>query len=76
MKRYGIKFYKVMAVPVLMFGSESWTLTQNQRKRIEAAEMTFLRRAKECTLRDHLRNADIRQEQNIYSINDKIKQNK
>ena len=39
-----LKFYKVMAPLVLMYGSESWTPTQNQRKRIEAAEMKFLRR--------------------------------
>ena len=61
----------VMAVPVLIYGSESWTFTQNLRKQIEAAEMTFLRRVKGCTLRDHIRKADIRQELNIHSIKDK-----
>ena len=35
--------------------------------------MIFLRRVNGCSLRDHIRNADIRQELNIYSINDKIK---
>ena len=65
-----------MAAPELVYGSESWTLTQNQRKRIEAVEIKFLRRVKECTLRDHIRNADIKQKLNIYLINDKIKQNK
>ena len=38
-----IKFYKVMAVPVLMHGSENWTLNRSDRRKIEAAEMRFLR---------------------------------
>lgn len=64
-----------MAAPVSMYGGESWTLTQNQRKRIEAAEIKFLRGVTGCTLRDHITNADRRKELNVYSINDKIKQN-
>lgn len=32
-----------MAIPVLLYGSETWTLTATQKKRIEAAEMRFLR---------------------------------
>ena len=31
-----------------MYGSESWTLTQNQRKRIQAAEIQFLRESKDA----------------------------
>ena len=38
-----IKFYKVMAVPVLMYGSENWSLTRSDKRKIEAAEMRFLR---------------------------------
>ena len=56
-----LNFYTVTATPVLtMYETESWALTQNQRKRIQAAGMKFLKRV--LTLRDHRRNADIRQE--------------
>ena len=37
-----IKFYKVMAVPVLMYGSENWSLNRSAKRKIEAAEMRFL----------------------------------
>jgi hypothetical protein len=38
-----IKFYKVMAVPVLMYGSENWSTNRPDKRKIEAAEMRFLR---------------------------------
>jgi hypothetical protein len=38
-----IKFYKVMAVPVLMYSSENWSLNRLDKRKIEAAEMRFLR---------------------------------
>ena len=38
-----IKVYKVMAVPVLMYGSENWSLNRSDKRKIEAAEMRFLR---------------------------------
>ena len=38
-----IKFYKVMAVPVLMYSSENWYLNRSDKRKIEAAEMRFLR---------------------------------
>lgn len=36
-----LKFYKVMAVCTLLYGCETWTLTKNYCKRIQAAEMRF-----------------------------------
>ena len=38
-----IKFYKVKAVPVLMYGSENWSLNWSDKRKIVAAEMRFLR---------------------------------
>ena len=32
-KETKFKFYKVMAVPVLLYGSENWTLTKSQLKK-------------------------------------------
>ena len=67
-----IKFYKTMAVPVLMYGSESWINTKKGDSKIQAAEMRFLRRVKGCTRRDLVRNEDVRNELNVYAINEKI----
>lgn len=71
-----LKFYKTMAAPVLLYGCESWTMRKKDTSRIQTTEMKFLRRIKGCTLRDRIRNIDIREELDIYSINDKIKRNK
>ena len=38
-----IKFYKVMAVPVLIYGSEKWSLNRSDKRKIEAAEMSFFK---------------------------------
>ncbi|XP_039282911.1 uncharacterized protein LOC120351041 [Nilaparvata lugens] len=43
-----MKFYRVMAAPVLLYGSESWITTKSQESRLQAAEMRFLRRTKGC----------------------------
>ena len=47
-----IKFYKVMAVPVLMYGSDNWPLNRSTKRKIEAAEMRFLRPMAGYTLLD------------------------
>jgi len=38
-----MKFYKVVARPSLLYGSETWVTTQRDMTRLEAAEMRFLR---------------------------------
>ena len=47
-----IEFYKVMAVPVLMYGSENGSLNRSDMRKIEAAEMRFLRPMAGYTLWD------------------------
>ena len=63
-----------MAVPILLYGSEFWTLTKEQERRLEAIEMKFLRNAAGYTLMDKRRSEDIRQELNIFKLIDKIAQ--
>jgi hypothetical protein len=38
-----------MAVPVLLYGSETWALRKGDWNRIQAAEMKYLRTVKGCT---------------------------
>ena len=55
-----IKFCKVMEVPVLMYGSENWSLHRSEKMKIEAAEMRFLRPTAGYTHLDKKRSSDIR----------------
>ena len=69
-----LKFYKVMAFPTLLYGSENWTLTKGQASHIQAVAKRFLRHIAGYTLHDHKRNMDIRQELNIISTINRIPQ--
>jgi hypothetical protein len=61
-----------MAVPVLSYGSETWTLRKRDWNRIQAAEMKYLRTVKGCTRLDQIRNEDIRNELGISPLSEKI----
>ena len=42
----------MMAVPVLMYGSENWSLNRSDKRKIKAVEMRFLRPMAGYTLWD------------------------
>ena len=51
-----LKIYDTLVLPTFLYGSENWTLTASQRRRIEAAEMKLLRPLAGYTLYDHKTN--------------------
>jgi len=61
-----------LVLPTFLYGSENWTLTALQRRKIEAAEMKLLRPLAGYTLYDHKSNDYIRRELQITDILDKI----
>ena len=63
-----IKFYKVVAKPSLLYGSETWVTTKRDMTRLEAAEMRFLRSVKGYTRLDKMRSEVIRKELEISGI--------
>ncbi|XP_073991824.1 uncharacterized protein [Rhodnius prolixus] len=63
-----------MAVPLLTYGSESWVTRAKDKSNLQSAEMRFLRRVKGCTKRERIRNVDIREELDIYNINEFIEE--
>ena len=65
-----------MAVPVLMYGSENWSLNRSDKRKIEAAEMRFLRQMAGYSLWDKKRGSDIREQLVIFNINSKLMQQK
>jgi len=73
-----MKFYKVVARPSLLYGSEKWVTTKRDMTGLKAAEMRFLRSVTGYTRLEKLRSEDIRQELEICGIQDvrlKYKQN-
>jgi hypothetical protein len=66
-----LKVYNTLILPTFLYGSENWTLTASQRRRIEAAEMKLLRPLAGYTLYDHKTNDSIRRELQITCILDK-----
>jgi hypothetical protein len=59
-----------MAVPVLLYGSETWTPRKRDWNRIQAAEMKYLRAVERCTTLDQIRN-DIKNELGISPLSKK-----
>jgi hypothetical protein len=43
-----MKFYKVMALPVLLYGSEAWTIKTKDMRKIQETEMRYLRSVKDA----------------------------
>ena len=67
-----LKINNTLVLPTFLYGSENWTLTASQRRRIEAAEIKLLRPPTGYTLHDHKTNDYIRRELQITGILDKI----
>jgi hypothetical protein len=61
-----------MAVPMLTYASENWTLNRSDQKKIESAEMKFLRSVAGYTLLDQKRSTDIRSELKISNLIERI----
>uniref|UniRef100_A0A8C6M1L2 Reverse transcriptase domain-containing protein n=1 Tax=Nothobranchius furzeri TaxID=105023 RepID=A0A8C6M1L2_NOTFU len=56
-----LSFYRSIYVPTLTYGYELWVVTERTRSRIQAAEMSFLRRVAGLSLRDRVRSLVIRE---------------
>jgi hypothetical protein len=73
-----MKFYKVVARPTLLYGSETWVSMKRDMTGLEAAETRFLRSVKAYTRLDKIRSDVIRKEIEISGTQDvrsKHKQN-
>ena len=67
-----LKIYNTLVLPTFLYGSENWTLTALQRRRIEATEMKLLRPLAGYTLYGHKTNDYIRRELRIRGILEKL----
>ncbi|TWW69275.1 hypothetical protein D4764_18G0000810 [Takifugu flavidus] len=57
-----LSIYQSIFVPTLTYGHELWVMTERTRSRVQAAEMSFLRRVAGLSLRDRVRSSAIREE--------------
>ena len=62
LKKTRIKLYNTLALPVLLYGSETWTIKARDARRITAAEMKYMRGTAGYTWADYKTNAHIAKE--------------
>ena len=57
-----MNIYNVLIKSSLLYGSETWRLTENHKRRVEATEMYALRRSSRISRKERIRNVTIRQQ--------------
>ena len=62
LKKTRLKLYNTLALPVFLYGSESWTIKTRDARRITAAGMKYMRRTAGYTWTDHKTNTQIAKE--------------
>ena len=72
LKKTRIKLYNTLALPVLLYGSETWTIKARDARRITAAEMKYMRRTAGYTWTDYKTNLHIANELEITPVLDKL----
>jgi len=72
LKKTRIKLYNVLALPVLLYGSETWTIKASDARRITAADMKYMGRTAIYTWTDYKTNAQTAKELKITPIWDKL----
>jgi hypothetical protein len=67
-----MKLYNTLALPVLLYGSETWTIKARDARRITTAEMKYMRRTSAYTWTDNKTNTQIAKELKTTPILDKL----
>ena len=71
-KKTRIKLYNTLAFPVLLYGSETYSIKARDARRITAAEMKYMRRTTGYTWKDYKTNLHIAKELEITPVLDKL----
>ena len=72
LKKTRIKLYNTLALPVLLYGSETRTVKARNGRRISAAEMKYMRRTAGYTWGDYKTNSNIAKELEITPVLHKL----
>jgi len=71
-----LNIYNALIKSSLFYGSETWRLTENNKRRVEATEMDALRRSSGMSRKERIRNVTIRQQIGLEeTITKEIEQN-
>jgi hypothetical protein len=70
LKKTRIKLYNTLALPVVLYGSETWTISARDTRRITATEIKFMRRTAGYTRTDYKTNTHNAKELKITQILD------
>jgi len=62
LKKTRIKLYNTLALSVLLYGSETWTIKASDARRIRATEMKYMRRTTRYKWTDYKTNVQIAKE--------------
>ncbi|XP_060527448.1 uncharacterized protein LOC132702745 [Cylas formicarius] len=69
-----VKVYKDVNRPILIYGCETWVLSERQESKVNAAEIKYLRRVKGVTRKDKIINDDIRAELKVKRVKEYTEQ--
>ena len=72
LKKTRIKLYNTLALSVLLYGSETWTVEARDGRRITAAEMKYMRRTAGYTWSDYKTNLHNAKELEITPVLEKL----
>ena len=61
-KERKLNIYNVLIKSSLLYGSETWSLTENNKRWVEATEMDALRRSSRKSRKERIRNVTVRQQ--------------
>ena len=70
------KMFNQCVLSSMSYGAETWTTTKHLEQKLSTAQRAMERRMLNITLRDKIRNSDIRKQTKVYDIIEKIKKAK
>lgn len=71
-KRTKTKIHESVLVPMLIYGSESWVLSDNLKSKVEACEMKILRKIEGVSRMDKIKSEVVRERLKVKGVLDKI----
>jgi hypothetical protein len=67
-----MKVYTLLAVPIVLYGIEVWTLRRKDKKRLTLIEMKVFSKISGYTLFDHKRSEEILEELKVEPVDEKL----
>ena len=68
-----LKVVNATAMPTLMYGCETWSLSKRQQSKMQATQMNVLRRIEGVSRLDRVRNEDVREKLQQEGVRDMVK---